>query len=109
MATDWLRLIQEQGEIAKQMAADVPRALADPDLTLDNASQLYGAVERGAQNLDRIVERMEDYDLDDALFEAAEALQDIWARLSVASANKVRTMQGLSPIEFSDDEEEEED
>jgi len=49
------------------------------------------------------VEHVNEEDLDEALYEAAESLEDIWSTLSVATANKVRTMQGLEPIEFDDD------
>lgn len=57
MAADWIALIKEQGEVAKRMATDVPTVLSDPNLTLDQASKLYKVVERGALDLDSIVER----------------------------------------------------
>lgn len=49
---------------------------------------------------------MNEEDLDDALYQATESLEDIWSALSAATANKVRTMQGLEPINFFDDDEE---
>lgn len=104
MATDWFATLAEQGEIAKRMARNVPEALGHPDLTLDLASRLYREVEQGAQAFDAIVQRMSEDDVPDGLVDAAEALEDIWSRLSVAAANKVRTMRGLEPIEFPDDE-----
>ena len=103
MGTDWIATLKEQGELTKRLAVEVPKALGNPELTLDQASRLYRLVEKSAQDFDRIVERMNEEDLDDALYEAAESLEDIWSALSVAAANKVRTMQGLDPIEFDDD------
>ena len=106
---DWLELITEQGEVAQRMAANVPKVLGDPKLSLEDATKLYNIVEAGAQDLDELADKMDEFDLDEALFEAVEALQSIWDKLSVASANRVRTMQGLSPIEFPDDDELEDD
>jgi len=103
MAVDWLATVQEHGEIVQRMAATVPEVLSDPDLTFDQASLLYRDVEQGAQDFDKILEHMGEVDVDEALVEAAEALETIWARLSVATANRVRTMRGLDPIEFAED------
>lgn len=100
MKNDWLSILRMQGDLAKSMAEDVPKALDDPKLTLDQASRLYNAVEQGAQEFDRIVTLMNEEDLDEPLYEAADALEDMWSELSVAAANKVRVMQGLDPIEF---------
>jgi hypothetical protein len=103
MATDWIQILREQGDLAQRAAEQVPRAISDPDLTLDLASKLYAAVERGAQAFDGIMDQMQESDVSDSMFDAAEAIEGIWAKLSVAAANKVRTMQGLDPIEiFSD-------
>ncbi len=104
MSTEWISILTEQGDLAKRMARDVPIALGHPKLTLDQASRLHNAVEDGAQKFDQVVLAMEQEDLDDALLEAAEALEDIWSGLCIATANKVRTMQGLAPIELSEDD-----
>lgn len=106
MAIDWIATLREQGDIAARFTKDVPTALSDASLTLDQASRLYQAVEKGSQDFDRIVEDMQEYDLDESLFEAADALEDIWSGLSVATANKVRTIQGLAPIEMAPPEDE---
>ncbi|CAN7621918.1 hypothetical protein [Neorhizobium tomejilense] len=52
---------------------------------------------------------MEEFEVDEPLFEADEVPQNIWDKLSIALANKMRTMQGLDPIEFPDDDDEEDD
>jgi hypothetical protein len=62
-----------------------------------------------AQDFDKILEHMGEFDVDEALVEAAEALETIWARVSVDTANRVRTMQGLDPIEFTEDDDEDEE
>ncbi|MFC6486926.1 hypothetical protein [Nitratireductor sp. GCM10026969] len=104
MSEDWLEVLREQGEIAQRMARDVAELLGHPGLTLDQASRMYRLVEKGAQDFDRMVEALEEQDALDAVLEAAETIQSIWDELSIATANKVRTLRGLEPIEFPDDE-----
>jgi uncharacterized protein (DUF4213/DUF364 family) len=96
---DWMNLLRAHGETAKEMASEVPKALADSDLTLEIASKLHSSIEKSAQRFEKFFDEMEECDLDENLFEAAESLQNIWDTLAVATANKVRTMQGLKPIE----------
>jgi hypothetical protein len=101
---DWINLMRAHTEMTKEMASEVPKALADPDLTLEMASSLHSAVEKLAQKFESFFGEMEECDLDENLFDenffkVAESLEDIWDKLAVDTANKVRTMQGLKPIE----------
>ena len=100
MAIDWILTLQEQADFAKQIADDVTHTLEIADLSSAQAARLYRVVEQGAQTFDRIIEEMEQHDIDDDLIEAAETIADIWTDLSVTTANKLRVTQGLAPIEF---------
>ncbi|MBZ9605826.1 hypothetical protein [Phyllobacterium chamaecytisi] len=101
MAIDWILTLQEQADFAKQIADDVTQTLEIADLSAAQAARLYRVVEQGAQTFDRIIEEMEQHDdIDDDLTQAAETIADIWTNLSVTTANKLRVMQGLAPIEF---------
>lgn len=62
-------------------------------------------VEHGAQDFDAIVEIMGELDLEDALVEAADTIEDTWIHLSVATANRLRSMLGLGPIDIGSDNE----
>ena len=84
----------------KQIADDVTQTLEIADLSAAQAARLYRVVEQGAQTFDRIIEEMGRHDIDDALTEAAETIAGMWTNLSVATANKLRVMQGLAPIAF---------
>lgn len=97
---DWLDVLGKQGEFAKKLAIDVPKALMNPELTLDEAQSLYKIIDKAARDFDGVIEAMEEFDLDDSLFDAAENLEGIFSELHVVMANKVRTMQGLKPIEM---------
>ncbi len=39
-------------------------------------------------------------DIDDDLFKAAADIADTWTNLSISTANKLRSLQGLPPIKF---------
>jgi hypothetical protein len=100
MAIDWISTLQEQAEFVRQVTEDVFQTLDLPDLTTAQVSRLGRVVEQGAQTFDRIMEEMEQHDLDDDLPEAAETIANAWTNLAVATANRLRVMQGLAPIEF---------
>ncbi|MDX0615175.1 hypothetical protein GOD03_11840 [Sinorhizobium medicae] len=102
MTVDWLATLAEQGDIAKRKATEVATLVVKPDLPLEIASRLYREVEKGAQTFDRILSDMEDADVSDELLEAADALAELWSQLSVASASKLRDLQGLPPITMSE-------
>jgi chemotaxis regulatin CheY-phosphate phosphatase CheZ len=105
MPIDWVSTLEEQAEFARQVADDVMQTLSNPDLSVAQAARLYHVVEQGAQTFDRILEEMEQHDDVEAdLIKSAEAIADIWTNLSVSTANKLRALQGLEPIEFPPDE-----
>lgn len=104
MAIDWILTLQEQAEFATQIAEDVKQTFDTPDLSIAQALRLYRVVEQGAQTFDRIIEEMDQHDLDDSFTEAAETIADMWTNLSITTVNKVRTMQGLEPIEIVPDD-----
>ena len=100
MAIDWISTLQEQAEFVRQIADDVSKTFEIPDLNQTQAARLYRVVEQGAQTFDRIIEEMGQHDIDHDLTEAAETIADMWTNLSVTTANNLRVMQGLAPIEF---------
>lgn len=102
MAIDWVATLAEQGDIAKSKATEVATLVVKPELPLEIASRLYRDVEKGAQTFDRILSDMEDADVSDELLEAADTLAELWSQLSIASANKLRELQGLPPITMSE-------
>jgi hypothetical protein len=105
MAIDWVAALQEQADLALRIATDVGKALDASVLTVEQVSRLYRMVEQGAQDFDAIVEIMGEHDLEDALVEAADTIEDTWLNLSVATANRLRSMLGLEPIDIGTDNE----
>lgn len=110
MAIDWFATVSAAGELAKTAAQDVPIALANERMTLDEASKLHRTVEMRAQECDAMIAEMQDDDdVNEDLLEAADHLQNMWDSLAVACASKVRELQGLPPIPLFDDDDEDED
>src|SRR6478609_2594405 len=98
IATDWHAKLTEQHEIVRIKAEEATILLSKPDLPLQTASQLYRDVERLAQRFDEIVNLLaEEIDVDTRL---SEALDDLWACLSVATVNRVLVLRGLARSEF---------
>ena len=104
MAVDWVATLQEQADLVIDVAKDVANALDASDLTVEQASRLYRMVELGAQDFDRIVELLNEHDLDESFIDAAEIIEDTWTNLSVATANRLRVMRGLDPIDIAPDD-----
>ncbi|MBB3144963.1 hypothetical protein FHS21_001364 [Phyllobacterium trifolii] len=104
MAIDWISTLQEQAEFATRIAEDVTLTLQFPQLSDVQVSRLFRVVEQGASTFNRILEEMDKDDgVDDDLFEAAEDIADMWTKLSISTANKLRSLKGLPPIEFPKD------
>lgn len=100
MSIDWVATLQEQAEFAKQIANDVARTLELPDLSDIQVSRLHRVVEQGASTFDRIMDEMDQHEVEGDLVEIAETIADMWTNLSVSTANKLRNMRGLAPIAF---------
>lgn len=99
----WYEDLKSHGDHVQSIAAQITQTLAQPELTLDQASELYKLAVDGSQQFDDFQDALnDDDDADDNLLNAAEYLDDMWSRLVVATANKVRSMQGLSTIEMPD-------
>ncbi len=105
MAIDWISTLQEQAEFVTRIAEDVTLTLELPQLSDVQVSRLFRVVEQGASTFDRIMEEMEQHDeIDDDLLEAAADIADTWTNLSISTANKLRSLQGLAPIEVPPEE-----
>lgn len=100
---DWIAGMREQAETAKRLAEEVTQALAAPTITADQASRLYQIVEERAQTFDHFFDEMQrDESVSATLIEAGDQLASFWSNLSAARPSKLRTLEGLPPLEPSD-------
>lgn len=84
-------ILREKGDSAKVLAKEVPRALADPEITLDQATALYQQLEQHAQSMEKILEVIKNDDEGDEaeLLDPAQTLSEIYDNLARAAANKM--------------------
>lgn len=85
----WIDKVGAAGELANDLTRTVPKALAEPTLTLDQATRLFQIVERHTKIVERLVSDLQDADVDESLLDAADALDDIMAELAEACANRM--------------------
>lgn len=76
------------------MAREIPPILADPELTHDQAAALFQSVDKNCQAMDDLMARLDEAEVDDATYEAAEAAQEIWDTLGEATASRMIELRG---------------
>jgi hypothetical protein len=100
MAVDWISTLQEQAEFVTRMAEHVRIALELPALSHVQVFRLHRSVEQGASTFDRMLDEIDEDDVENDLIQAAATIADSWTYLSILTANKLRALQGLAPIEL---------
>lgn len=89
ITTDWLATLREQTNIGKQMAHEVPLMLARPEVTLEQVRQVFGALDHQAHFVEELANVLEETGYDFAVIDAARALEDLFAELAAAAADKM--------------------
>jgi hypothetical protein len=90
--TDWLQILKEQTKTGERMARDVPKMLADPDITPEQVKVLFGALEKQAQFAETLSAALEKIGHDFTIVKAAETLEERYAELAAAVAEKLKAM-----------------
>ncbi len=88
-STDWLATLREQTNIGNQMAHEVPLMLARPEVTLEQVRQVFGALDHQAHFVEELANVLEENGYDFAVIDAARALEDLFAELAAAAADKM--------------------
>lgn len=92
--TDWLEILREQTATGDQMARDVPKMLADPEISREQVKALFGALEKQAEFVEILTAALEKFGYDFAIIKAAETLEERYADLAAAAAEKLKGMLG---------------
>jgi hypothetical protein len=92
--TDWLEILKEQAETGDQMARDVPKMLSDTEITQDQVKALFAALEQQAQFVELLTAALEKFGYDFEIIKAAETLEERYADLAAAVAEKLKGMMG---------------
>ncbi|MBX3576850.1 MAG: hypothetical protein KF723_06550 [Rhizobiaceae bacterium] len=89
---DWLEILKEQRKEGQRMGRDVPRMLANPAITSDQAKTLFDAMERQAVFVETLRKVLEANNYEPDVVKAAEGLEELYADLAATVAEKVRAL-----------------
>jgi hypothetical protein len=91
MDRDWPQIIQEQAEVARIKGKVVNAILADPNAPMQTIGRLSRDVEDIARHFDKLfLEVSEELSYDDPLMDAAVAIEDMWSKMSVDLAYRLK-------------------
>lgn len=80
---DWLKIVSDHGEFAKDLAREVALFVASTAATKDDIRGLWNLVDRECAMMEDIVEKLKTGDADEHLINAAGALENIFLDLHV--------------------------
>ena len=92
--TDWLAILKEQADTGDQMAREVPKMLADTEISRDQVKALFDALEKQAEFVELLTAALEKFGYDFEIIKAAETLEERYADLAAAVAEKLKGMMG---------------
>jgi hypothetical protein len=91
---DWLEIFKQQTETGNRMAQEVPKVLADPNVTAEQVKALFQALEKQAEFVERLTAALEKFGYDFDIVDAAGTLEERYAELAAAAAEKLKEMRG---------------
>lgn len=92
--TDWVAILKEQTATGEQMGREVPQMLANPDITEAQVKTLFSALEKQADFVEKLRMALEKFGHDFSIIKAAERLEERYADLAAAVAEKLKEMRG---------------
>lgn len=90
--TDWLAILKEQRREGRRMGREVPKTLANPAITADQAKALFEAMEKQAVFVEKLRKVLEANNYEPDVVKSAEALEELYAELAATVAEKVRAL-----------------
>lgn len=91
--TDWLAILKEQTATGEAMAREVPAMLGNPDISEGQVRVLFSALETQADFAEKLRMALEKFGHDFPVIEAAERLEERYADLAAAVAEKLQAMR----------------
>lgn len=92
--TDWLDILKQQTASGDAMSREVPRMLDDPEISVAQVQKLFSALERQADFVEQLRMALERFGHDFPVIKAAERLEERYADLAAAVAEKLKAMRG---------------
>ncbi len=91
--TDWIGILKEQTVAGDQMGREVPKMLANPDISEAQVKTLFSALERQADFAETLRLALEKFGHDFPVIRAAERLEERYADLAASAAEKLKAMR----------------
>jgi polyhydroxyalkanoate synthesis regulator phasin len=93
VATDWLKILDEEIRAGNKMRKVVPKMLSNPDITLEQVKALFSELEKQAQFVEKLKAALEGMGHDFPVLDKAQALEARYADLAANAAEKLKAMR----------------
>ena len=93
MATDWLKILDEEIKNGNKMRKVVPKVLSDPNISLDQVKALFAELEKQAQFVEKLKAALEALGHDFPVVDKARALESRYVDLAESAAEKLKDMR----------------
>ena len=93
MATDWLKILDEEIRAGNKMRKIVPKMLSDPDITLEQVKALFSELEKQAEFVEKLKAALEALGHDFPVVDKARALETRYVDLAESAAEKLKDMR----------------
>ena len=93
MATDWLKILDEEIRAGNKMRKIVPKMLSDPDSAVAPVKALFSELEKQAEFVEKLKAALEGMGHDFPVVDKATALETRYADLAASAAEKLKEMR----------------
>ncbi len=93
---DWLKILDDEIRAGNKMRKQVPKMLSDPEITLDQVTALFGALEKQAQFVEKLKAALEALGHDFPVVDKARALEGRYVDLAATRGGKAEGNAGVS-------------
>lgn len=93
VATDWLKILDEEIKNGNKLRKAVPKMLSNPDVTVDQVKALFAELEKHAEFIEKLKTVLEGMGYDFPVLDKARALESRYADLAATAAEKLKGMR----------------
>lgn len=93
VATDWLKILDEEIRNGNKLRKAVPKMLSDPEVTVDQVKALFSELEKHAEFVEKLKTVLEGMGQDFPVLDKARALESRYADLAETAAAKLKEMR----------------
>lgn len=93
MATDWVKILDEEIRAGNKLRKLVPRVLRNPDVTVEQVKALFAELEKQAEFVEKLKTVLEGMGHDFPVLDKARALESRYVDLAATAAEKLKAMR----------------